>query len=567
MKWIRYFLFLLVFVLYTCAHQVPPSGGPEDKTPPSIVATVPDNGAVRVARDLRVEFEFSERIDRDSFPGAIFVSPDPGGELKFKFRKRRAIVVFPRPLLPDRTYVITLGTDLKDSHGISMANSFTLAFSTGDSLDHGEISGKVYDDKPQGVAIWAYILPDSADTLNIDPRQRAGDYQTQAGQSGEYRIPYISPGGYRIFAVRDQAKNGVYDAGEDDIGLPFRDVAIDRQNPLATGINFRLTREDTTAPALTSASMPHHAMLEVRLDEIVTARDTTWPRHFTLMNRQKQDTIAIYQGARFALDPKLFYLQTAPVDEPTDLRLLAHGLTDLSGNALDTAYAYVDFSASPWPDTVAPRILRISPQDSARDVPLNAPVRLIFNEWMQQPDSAVGLAILDTADQSVAGSLKWQNPFELVFQPDSAWQSRTRYRIRFEKTQLLDLAGNALFDTLGTRIFTSLNKDTLAAIAGELILQATTHDTVPIFLTARQVKKGSTPYTLRLPGPGPYEFSDILPGIYLIEGFLDRNRNDKFDFGQLEPFEPAEFFFVYPDSIKVRSRWPNVGNDIVIKLP
>jgi len=72
-------------------------------------------------------------------------------------------------------------------------------------------------------------------------------------------------------------------------------------------------------------------------------------------------------------------------------------------------------------------------------------------------------------------------------------------------------------------------------------------------------------YNISIDEPGNYQFDHILPGIYVIKGFRDADSNGVYSYGQAIPFCPAERFFVYPDSIKVRSRWPNEGNTIILK--
>ena len=558
-------IFLLLLLLTACALQVAPSGGPEDKTPPEVIATFPKQGAAHVPLDAGVIFEFSEKIDRETFPKAVYVSPKPGGELEFDFKRRRTEIRFPGPLLPDRTYVVTLGTDLRDYHGVPLANSFTVAFSTGDSIDQGQIAGRVFDPKAQGISIWAYILPNGADsTVQIDPRRESGDYITQTGASGEFRISFISPGWYRVFAVRDQFRNGVYEPGEDEIGVAEHDVRISNDSTKIAYLRFRITREDTLAPALAAASMANNAVLEVRFDDVITAEDTTWTRHFLLFDSTAHDTLDIEAVTRFPLDGKLFFMKIAPVSGALDLHLEVQGVTDRAGNPLDTAFASIDFAANPLPNTVRPAILRFTPADSARNILLDEPIRVIFTNWMHQPDSAIGLTVTSPSNEAIPGKLQWQNPFELTFMPQGKWPSFAEVRVRLDTTVLVDHAGNALFDTLGTRIFFTVKKDTFAAIAGTVI-DKRGGDSVPVHLTAKQVVGGDAQYRLLLPQPGAYRFDEVMPGVYLIEGFFDRNRNGRYDFGQPIPFQPAERFFNYADSIKVRSRWPNVGNDIVVE--
>ncbi len=558
--------FLALLWLAGCAHQVPPTGGPEDKTPPVVVRTVPPNGAVRVPRDVQVEFEFSEKIDRETFPGALFISPHPEGDLKFKFHGRRVRLSFPDSLLPDRTYVLTLGTDLRDNHGVAMAKSYTLAFTTGDSIDHGEISGRVWADKPQGVALWAYILPDAAQPFK-GPRQRSGDYITQAGDDGSFRFSYISRGRYRVFAVRDRARNGVYDPGEDEIGIPPADVHITRDRLRVQDLHFRLSREDTVRPGISSAEMKHRSMLEIRFDEPVVAPDTSnWAAYFSLQEKDTGKEHRLLQAARFPLDGRVFYAVTEPLTRAADLRLSATGLTDRAGNPLDSAYAAYDVPARVNPDTLAPRILRMEPADSATNVELDQPIRLFFSEWMDTTRTEGLLEVVGPGDSAVVGRLRWESPFHLRFAPASGWAGRTRYTFRPRRENLRDLAGNALFDTSGVRTFTTLDADTLTEISGSVELLPASGDSLPVVLQLKPVQ-GKRRYILRLPAPGNFRFQAILPGVYFIDGFLDRNHNGVYDFGKLEPFIPAEQYFVYPDSIKAIPRWPNVGNRIrVLRL-
>lgn len=561
-------------VYFACARQIPPSGGPPDTTPPFVLRTAPEQGATRVPRTLEIEFEFSEKIDRDTFAGAVFVSPMPPGELAFKHKGRKVRIVFPDSLLPDRTYVITIGTDVRDNHNVAMAEAFTLAFTTGDSIDTGEISGHVYAKHPQGVQLWAYILPDSGlrITAPIDPRQRRGDYITQAGENGAYRIPFISHGRYRVFAVNDQARDGVYNPGEDQIGIADRDVQVTAGRLRIENLDFRLMLEDTLGPVLSSASLSNRQVVEVRFDEPVVAARDSLARHFVLETLPQKRRLPVVQAAAFPLDPserlatggKVIFLRTALPDSMAQYLLRVVDVTDTSGNQIDTAYATYEFDGIAPRDTVQPRIVRLQPADGSSGVWLDQRVEIVFNEWMQTPDSAVGLMLLDSARTPVPGRLRWSNPFALVFTPDTLLESRARYSLVLDRTQIRDLAGNALFDTLETRTFTTINIDTLSSIAGKLETNLALPDSVPIYMQALQVEGGTLRREIRLPADSAvtYRFPDLLPGVYRIEGYFDLNRNARYDYGRPAPFVPAEPFFVYPDSAKIRARWPNEGNDI-----
>ncbi len=170
---------LLPFLLLSCAGQVAPTGGPPDRTPPAIVRTFPDSNAVRVSTK-EIVLEFDKYVDRRSVEESIFLSPNLG-DLEFDWSGREVTITFAGSPRPTTTYVVNVGTDVVDVREHNrMASGFTLAFSTGDSIDQGSIAGEVYDAKPEGVMIFAYDLDHARqDTLN--PARAKPDFIMQTG--------------------------------------------------------------------------------------------------------------------------------------------------------------------------------------------------------------------------------------------------------------------------------------------------------------------------------------------------------------------------------------------------
>ena len=69
---------LVALVLFLgCARQMPPPGGPIDRTPPVVVSTEPADAATDVPLDRRIRIEFSKGMDRRSVERAVFISPQP----------------------------------------------------------------------------------------------------------------------------------------------------------------------------------------------------------------------------------------------------------------------------------------------------------------------------------------------------------------------------------------------------------------------------------------------------------------------------------------------------------
>jgi hypothetical protein len=118
-------------------------------------------------------------------------------------------------------------------------------------------------------------------------------------------------------------------------------------------------------------------------------------------------------------------------------------------------------------------------------------------------------------------------------------------------------------DSLWQLNFRTINADTFSTISG-YFSDADSQAAGSIHLKLTKQGSGTVQHSQTIAGPGPYEFKQLLPGVYQISGFRDQDDNGVYSFGRAVPFVAAERFFVSGDSIKVRAGWPNEGNDIVL---
>lgn len=550
---------MLILFLIACAKQSPPPGGPVDDVPPRILEVDPPAGAVRVARDTRVRFRFSEKIDRRSLNDAIFVTPNPGGDLHLKWHGPVFEITFPDSLRLNTTYVVTLGSGIRDLHNNRLEQSLSVAFSTGDSIANGELSGRIFGEKIQGILIGAYLVTTNQDP---DPASTEADYTTQSGKSGEFAFRYLANGTYRVFAIDDKYGNRLYDRGEDAIGIASGDVDLGGGNVKSAAMSLRLAIEDTLKPVLGAVIATDNRHLEWRFEEPVLPRDGEWFSHLRVQGSGAPG-FAVLASTPHPLNPEVVYSFTAP--QPAgSYRAGAIDLVDFSGLPLDSLAREVEFATSSQSDTARPRLVRVVPQDSAKAVALDAPVELTFSELMRMDSSRVVLIVRDTAGVAVRGSGKWRNNFQFEFRPATTWQSRAQYVVEIFPDSTFDLSGLALFDTLRARVFWTVNADTLSFIGGSVSDDAATA-AVPLRISVKQIVGGKATYEKTIDAPGPYRLDGVLPGVYQLGVYRDANGDGRYDFGKPFPFIPAERFVVSSDSIKVRARWPNEGNDI--RLP
>ncbi|MFQ5677211.1 MAG: Ig-like domain-containing protein [bacterium] len=555
-------LFTGLLLWYGCANQVAPSGGPVDKTPPKIIHVTPENKATLVPLNQPIEFEFSESMDRRTAEKAVFISPDPGDNAKIKWKGHKLRIEFKDSLKTDLTYVITLGTDLKDARGNPLSQSYTLAFSTGAVISDGKINGRVFaDQQAQGVLIWAYLLGDGSEP---DPGRKAGDYVTQTDGKGNYQLSSLSPGSYRLFAIRDADNNRFFEKGVDGIGVAAGDIRLMGDTLTVSNINFRIATKDTIGPALLSVAADHNSQVTLQFDEALDKASASIVSNYRIRSKAKKskDTLAVRLAYLDELENQNIILLTAPQRPKTDYQIVATGVSDQHGNPVDPDFNTGEFLGSVLPDTFPPKIISFVPKDSAKSVFLNATIDFNFDEPVNQLSFERSFSLSDSAGFAQAGRFDWVGPAAVKFQKNELFRSKSDYRVVVKLDSVSDLHHNAIADSTLEFIFSTIDEDTLSSLSGVVIDEDSTA-TGAIFLTARQTTQNGRAYDIQLNEPGPYRFTYLLPGTYSLEGFRDSDNNGEYSFGQAFPFQPAERFVVYPDTVKIRARWPNEGNDII----
>ncbi len=246
MKSNYYFYLIIPVVLFfcSCANQLPPSGGEDDRTPPKIISITPKPNTVNF-RGNKVKIKFDEYVDRRSFEESFFISPRPEGENKFDWSGKEVEVGFPKPLDKNKTYVIVIGKDLKDFRGGNKIESpLTFAFSTGEKIDEGKISGRVYADNYERIKVLAYLKNGKTED-DLNPENHLPEYITQVSQDGAFVFTNLPAGDYRLFAIIDEDRNNKFDKDADRVSALSQDYTLTKDSMEAGEINFVLKEFDT----------------------------------------------------------------------------------------------------------------------------------------------------------------------------------------------------------------------------------------------------------------------------------------------------------------------------------
>lgn len=557
-------MLLAVLLLVRCAGQVYPSGGPPDMTPPAILRTAPDTNAVHVSTQS-ISLEFSKYVVQRSLEESIFISPYVG-DLEFDWSGREVTIRFSEPLKKATTYVINIGTDVKDLREQNrMAAGFTLAFSTGDSIDKGFISGRVFDEKPEGVMIFAYNL-DSIRPDTLDPGKVKPDYIMQTGKEGGFVLSNIALAHYRMFAIRDEYRNLLYDKQIDQFGVTNHDITLSTATPRATNVWFRLSREDTTRPFLSAARALDRDHIAVRFSEAIDSL-TFATATFAVSDTLGTHVIVIAGRSLSRATPGAVGLVTAtPMDSTVLYRLNVRGVFDRAGNVIDSLHASSVFPGLSQPDTVKPTFIVRGVADSMRGVPVDQTIDFDFSEPVLARPMVGAIALLDSGRSPVPVDIRSYESAGLTLVPRSPFLSKAWYTLVVAMDSIRDFSGNGYRDSTYRLHFQSIDLRTTGVIGGMVIDDAGANDGGAVFVTATSIDL--TPprqRSIRLKVPGKFEIARLVEGRYVIGGYRDTDSSGTYTYGLPYPFVPSERFAVYPDTVKVRARWGVEGIELRFK--
>ena len=521
----RLTFYLFFCFLMACARQMPPPGGPLDKTPPRVIDTVPADDSVRVGLDTPIRIRFSEAMDRRSVERALFVSPQGAEEFDFKWRGDVLEVRLPDGLQADRTYLVTVGQESADEWRNRMRSSYSFGFATGDRLNRGELNGRVLKSKEERgqVFVWAYDL--SVVTAPNPGRDRP-TYVTQPDETGHFVLPRLGSGHYRIFAFGDQNNDRAYSFG-DLLALPPGDVALSDEERVRLG-DLKLAVRDTSAPALIAARTPDQQHVLMRFDEpvrVLGVEITDLP------------VLEIYQDP---VDSSGVGLITEPQTQGAKYTARVD-IIDQWDNR-DTIETTVRGDGTR--DRRAPEVLARIPVANAEHVLPTAVIRMLFSDAMRV-DVVSDFWIASDSTVVPQGQFEWVAPNHLAFVPDSLWTSGETIRFIGNPEGLLDIGGNVLAERVSF-VFSVMDTAALGRVSGivsspDMVIwvEGLTHD-----FFREQVLRDTA-----------FVLTDLLPGTYRISGFLDRDRNGQWMSGQVHPFVPAEPLVARADTVEVRARW------------
>ncbi|MBI4549143.1 MAG: Ig-like domain-containing protein [Ignavibacteriae bacterium] len=546
---------MITSTAFFCAGQRSPTGGPPDIVPPEIIETYPHVSSLNF-HDRKFRLEFSEYVDRRSLEESIFISPSLG-RLTYDWSGTEVEISFTDSLRSHTTYIMTIGTDVVDIRNRNrMEKAFQLPFSTGDHIDSASISGKIYDADPVGVMVFAYGLSDRDDDT-IDPKRAKPDFLSQTGKDGIFVLTNLPLGIFRLIAVRDQYKNLLYDPQIDRYGISSSDIELTSDKQSIRGVQIRMSVEDTTAPFLSSARAVDQTHILLRFsEEVDMAGDKQSVRIVDTLTNSESAVIEFTFLGESSMEAEIV---TAQQESTGTYRVALEGFRDIHGNEMRSPFNTGIFVGSTQPDTSKPRVTMVTYKDSNVRAAIDDTLRFTISESIQKSVFEGGFSITDSLGQEVKGEFLWGNSTTVSFPPFPSLLYGMKYTVKVILDSLIDFSGNRYLDSVWVQHFQTIDERSLGSIEGNVIDQnETARD--KIFLIVNKVSsKESETHQLVIDTAGTFAFDRIPEGRYTLFAFRDTDKNRVYSYGKPFPFAWAERFVEYPETLKVRARWPLEG--------
>ena len=142
---IRYLILIAVFsILYACARQTTPNGGPKDLAPPKLLRSTPSNNEKNFKEKI-LTFYFSEQVKLKEPKEEIIITPEPPKNLFYLAKQNRITIESKTPWKDSTTYSIAFREAIQDITESNPIENLRIAFSTGSIIDSLTLHGKIVD--------------------------------------------------------------------------------------------------------------------------------------------------------------------------------------------------------------------------------------------------------------------------------------------------------------------------------------------------------------------------------------------------------------------------------------
>lgn len=520
-----------ILLLFSCARQGTPTGGPRDEEPPKFISANPDTLSLHVSTDLKeINLQFDEYLVLKDHTQNIIISPPLGSTATFTpvgSPSRNIRIKLNEALQANTTYNINFGQAIQDNNEGNKLPYFQYVFSTGDFIDSLEINGRVrvpfLRKQPEHLMVGLYKV-DSAysDSLLI---KKKPFYVAKVNEKGAFKLNYLSAGKYQLMAFDDELQNMQYDFGKEKFGFYDEIIDLKENNAVDYSLNLFDQKKDYRAGKAEQKGYGHLLFrFEGNPEEVsVEALDfefTTAANDF----QARQDSM------NFWFDPSIDSIE----ERTRRIHFLVKHKTQVDSVSLV-------YSNATKHQLKLEKLSKLSEAPNRKiEFQSNYPIARLDSSQVKVWKDTLQLPVKITPHLTSKQAFSMEFPIEL----------NAQYDIELLPELVTDIFGKTN-DSL-TFSFKTKTKNEL----GNLGLNLVGKPAHPFWLQLLNEKDEVLveEYTQA----AEFNFPYLQPGNYYFKILVDENENGHWDTGDFFLRKQAEKAFIYPTLINVRPLWEMV---------
>lgn len=522
----KYIALGIIAVFMACAQQKPLTGGERDFVPPKVLMFMPQSYSVNfTSKSFLIEFD--EYVQLNNIYQELIISPPLIKQPEIKIKKKTVIIELQEELKPNTTYTFNFGEGIVDVNEGNKAEDLIYVVSTGNELDSASIIGKSTFPYTNEVAASVKIMLYDDTTDLAKTKIPMPLYFGKANKQGDYAIGFLPNKKFKGLALEDI--NGNYQVDIDERVSVIHPEMTGSSDSLLSSTDFELYPQIAYTPDISSLDVDSLGKIIIPWKESYNGRF-----NFEAISANSIPLRSYFNNTR---DTLIVSFASVPTEKEEEVYYSM-------GEAKDTL-------SVPFYKEAFSSKLKISsgigPKVRANDsLSFRAPVQIT---------SINGDLVEWKKDSTESGKIKLFTNDSIHFKAILPLKVASNYKLTALPGAFVDVLGNTN-DTLKWS-FSTYKKEDLGNILFSIDSSLVAQNAVLEIKT----KKGERVKTVRDFIAGNLPMNELIPSEYSVMYYIDENKNGYWDGVDFKNQIPAEFVFIFKETINVRANW-----DVKVKL-
>jgi hypothetical protein len=532
-------LFFVILVLFGCAAQQQPTGGPRDVTPPVLVKAIPAN-KTRNFTAKEINLEFDEFIKLSNSYQEIVMSPTMEKQPEITSNKKKLRIQFKDTLVKNTTYVINFGKAIQDVNESNVLKNFTYVFSTGPHIDSLSISGTVTNTVTQEKEkdITVMLFPVKTDSLLFGKKKPS--IFTTTDSSGNFNLNNLHEDQYRIYALKEASPDKVFNNEQNElIGFLKKPINLksDTQNIKLNLFKqfpekFRVAekRFDVAGNLL----LLFNKALQKPSVKIIYPEDVD-KQKFVEFSKTRDTASIFFKYMNFDSVRVAIYDNNKPIDTVYQLK-----------QRKETYSRIFAFKYNISNDKLKP--------GNDLKIATNLPIENIDLAQITLKEDSIALSSSDYTLAKDTGNVK---SLTLKY----AWRQNAKYELSFAEGAFTDIYGDK--NKFAGKKFQADKPENYGTVTAKITIP----DTSKSYVIELLDDKKNVLQTDVINRNKTLVYKNYLTGKYMVRVVYDENKNGKWDSGNVHLRKQPENIWLYGEEITLRPNWETEKPITVPKEP